>query len=168
VERLEEENRRGIPRFETQVEVTGKAPQAMLDRFLEGIESDCKPGGAPPGGGAPTHVEMREARWHPAASADFIPLLKLLVGTVKGRGEEKYFLYRVNVKGRVSYLLREGRLPDAMAYAAPGTTFELIKGYADANGGAKGLRRLERGFATPEGPSAPPPADWQTSTCRPP
>jgi hypothetical protein len=168
VDRLEEEHGKDIPRFETRVEVTGKAPQVMLDRFLHGIEKDCKPGGAPPGGGAPTHVEMREARGHATPSADVLALLRLLAGALKGRGEEKYFLYRVNAKGRVSYLLREGRIPDAMVYAAPGTSFELIKGYADAKSGANGLRRLERGYATPEGPSAPPPAAWQVSTCPPP
>lgn len=170
VERLEEEQRKGVPRFETQVEVTGKSPQMMLDRFFGGIEYDCTPGGAPPGGGAPTHVEMREARWHPSPSADFeAALLKLMAEAFKGkmRGADKFFLYRVTAKGDVSYILREGRLPDALLYATPGTTYELIRAYADTKSGAKALRRLERGFATPEGSSAPPPADWQTSTCRP-
>jgi hypothetical protein len=169
-ERMEQDRRKGIPRFETQVEVIGKSPQMMLDRFFGGIEYDCRPGGAPPGGGAPSHVEMREARWHPSPSADFeAALLKLIAAAFKGqmRGEEKYFLYRVNTKGNVSYILREGRLPDALVYARPGTTYEVIKAYADTKSGAKALRRLERGFKTPEGSSAPPPADWQTSTCRP-
>lgn len=169
-ERLEEDQRKGILRFETRVEVIGKSPQVMLDRFFGGIEYDCRPGGAPPGGGAPSHIEMREARWHPSPSADFeAALLKLIAEAFKGkmRGEDKYFLYRVNAKGVVSYLLREGRVPDALLYARPGTTYELIRAYADTKSGAKALRRLERGFATPEGSSAPPPADWQTSTCRP-
>jgi hypothetical protein len=169
-ERSEEDRRKDIPRFETQVEVVGKSPQAMLERFFGGIEYDCRPGGAPPGGGAPTHVEMREARWHPSPSADFqAALLKLLGEAFKRetRGQDKYFLYRMNVKGDVRYLLREGRLPAALHYAAPGTTFELIAAYPDTKSGVKALRRMERGFGTPEGPSAPPPADWQTSTCRP-
>lgn len=167
-ERMEKEP---LPRFETQVEVVGKSPQAMLDRFLVGIEYDCRPAGAPPGGGAPTHIEMREARWHPSPSVDFqAALVKLLGRALKGgtRGKERYFLYRVDAKGEVSYLLREGRLPEAVTYATPGTTYEMIKGYADTKSGAKALRRMERGFATPDGSSAPPPADWQTSTCRPP
>lgn len=43
VERLEEERRKDVPHFETRVEVTGKSPQVMLDRFLRGIELDCPP-----------------------------------------------------------------------------------------------------------------------------
>jgi hypothetical protein len=167
---LEEEQRKDIPRFETQVEVIGTSPQVMLDRFLKGIEHDCRPGGAPPGGGAPTHIEMRQARWHPGPSADFqAALLKLLGDAFKGkmRGQDRYFLYRVTANGEVSYLLREGRVPDALLYARPATTYELISAYADTKSGAKGLRRMQRGFGTPEGSSAPPPADWQTSTCPP-
>jgi hypothetical protein len=168
-ERLEEDRRAGVPHFETEVEVVGKSPQVMLYRFLRGIENDCRPGGAPPGGGAPTHIEMREARWNPSPSADLGAALMLIAHALKGttRGQDKYFLYRVNVKGDVSYLLREGRLPDAMLYARPGTTYELIKAYADTKSGGKALRRMERGFATPEASSAPPPAAWQISTCRP-
>lgn len=164
-ERLEKEE---LPRFETQVEVVGKSPQVMLERFLRGIEYDCRPAGAPPGGGAPTHIEMRAARWHPSPSADFqAALIKLIGHALKGksRGEDRYFLYRVSAKGDVSYLLREGRLPEAVTYATPGTTYELIKAYADKESGATGWRRMERGFASPEGSNAPPPADWQTSTC---
>ena len=169
-ERLEEEERKGVPRFETRVEVIGKSPQVMIDRFLGGIEYDCTPGGAAPGGGAPSHIEMREARWHPSPSADFeAALLKLIARTLKGkmRGEDRYFLYRLNAAGDVSYVLREGRLPKALLRARPATTWELISAYPDPKSGVKALRRLERGFTTPEGSSAPPPADWQTSTCRP-
>jgi hypothetical protein len=163
-EQLEKE----LPRFETQVEVVGKSPQVMLDRFLRGIEYDCKPGGAPPGGGAPTHIEMRAARWHPSPSADLQAALIQILGQAfkgKGRGEERYFLYRMNARGDVSYLLREGRLPEAVTYATPGTTYELIKAYADAKSGATAWRRMERGFASPDGSTASPPADWQISTC---
>ena len=167
-ERMEKDGR-DLPRFETQVEVVGQSPQAAIDRLFEGVRGDCRPGGAPPGGGAPTHVEMRQARWHPSPSADFVTLLMLLGKTIKDgrRGEDKYFLYRVSAKGDVSYLLREGRVPDALLYARAGTTYELISAYADTKNGAKALRRMERGFGTPEGSSAPPVADWQISTCPP-
>jgi hypothetical protein len=169
-ERLTEDERKGIPRFEARVEVVGKSPQAMLDRFFGGIEYDCTPSGAPPGGGAPTHVEMREARWHPSPTADFQAALLKLLGEVfksKTRGEDRYFLYRVKTGDGVSYILREGRVPDRLLYATPGTTYELIQGFPEPKSGAKALRRLERGFPTAEAPKAPPPADWQTSTCRP-
>jgi hypothetical protein len=167
---LAEDEKKGVPRFETRVEVVGKSPQLMLNRFFGGIEYDCTPGGAPPGGGAPTHVEMREARWHPTPTADFEAALVKLLGEVfksKTAGDERYFLYRVKTKNDVRYLLREGRLPDTVLYATPGTTYELVQGYADPKSGAKALWRLERGFPTAEAGKAPPPADWQTSTCRP-
>jgi hypothetical protein len=167
---LAEGEKRGIPRFSTRVEVVGKSPQMMLDRFFGGIEYDCTPAGAPPSGGAPTHVEMREARWHPSPTADFEgALLKLLAAVFKDkmRGEDRYFLYRVKTKDGVSYLLRDGRLPERVLYATPGTTYELVEGFPNPKDGAKALWRLERGFATAEAADAPPPADWQTSTCRP-
>jgi hypothetical protein len=167
---MEEDARKGIPRFEDRVEVVGKSPQVMIDRFFGGIEYDCTPGGAPPGGGAPTHIEMREARWHPSPSMDFQSALIALAAQVfknKTRGPDKYFLYRVDAKGEVSYVLREGRIPDAVLYATPGTTYELLRSYPDTKDGVKALHRLERGFATPDAKDAPPPADWQTSTCRP-
>ena len=55
---LEEEAKKGTPRFETSIEVYGKSPQIMLERFFGGVDLECKPGGAPPGGGAapPTGV----------------------------------------------------------------------------------------------------------------
>jgi hypothetical protein len=167
---LAEDEKNGTPRFTTHVEVVGKSPQLMLNRFFGGIEYDCTPGGAPPGGGAPTHVEMREARWHPSPTADFEGALLKLLGAVfkdKTRGEDRYFLYRVKSKDGVSYLLRDGRLPERVLYATPGTTYELVQGFPNPKDGAKALWRLERGFATAESPDAPPPADWQTSTCRP-
>src|SRR5262245_38057205 len=167
---LAEDEKKGIPRFATQVEVVGKSPQIMLDRFFGGIEYDCTPAGAPPDGGAPTHVEMREARWHPSPTADFEGALLKLLGAVfkdKTRGEDRYFLYRVKSRNGVSYLLRDGRPPDHVLYATPGTTYELVQGFPNPKDGAKALWRLERGFATAEAANAPPPADWQTSTCRP-
>ena len=77
--------------------------------------------------------------------------MKLVGEAFKGkkRGEDKYFLYRVNAKGEVSYMLREGRLPGSVFYATPGTTYELLRAYADTKSGVKALRRLERGFSSP-------------------
>jgi hypothetical protein len=169
-ERFAQDERRGIPRFETHVEVVGKSPQAMIDRFFGGVDLECTPGGAPPGGGAPSHIEMREARGHPRPTADFqAALVKVVTELFKDKlkGPERYFLYRVRNKDGVSYLLREGRVPDKVLYSTPGTTYELIEAFSDTKSGARALRRRERGFATAVAPSAPPPADWQTSTCRP-
>ena len=141
----------------------------MLQRYFGGVDLECTPGGAPPGGGAPTHVEMREARGHPSPSLDFLALGKFIAEKLSGRGDEadRYFLYRVQRKDGVSYLLREGRVPDAVLYNSPGTTYELLEGFSDTKSGARAWLRMERGYRTPVAPSAPPPADWQTSTCRP-
>lgn len=168
-QRLAEEERKGTPRFETRVEVVGKSPQMMLDRFFGGIDVECTPGGAPPGGGAPSHIEMREARGHPSPSVDLQALLKIIAEAVKrkARGPDRYFLYRVRGQDGVSYVLREGRVPDRLLYSTPGTTYELLEAFSDSKSGARALQRLERGFPTAVAPSAPPPADWQTSTCRP-
>lgn len=169
-QRLAEEARKGTPRFETGVEVVGKSPRIMLERFFGGADLECTPGGAPPGGGAPSHIEMREARWHPSPSADFqAALLKLITEVFRDKmeGPDRYFLYRVRGKDGVSYLLREGRVPDPLLYRTPGTTYELIEAFPDRKSGARAWRRMERGFPTVVAPSAPPPADWQTSTCRP-
>lgn len=171
IDRLVEERfeawRHAAPRFETMVEVRGTSPQIAIDRLFAAVEFDCAPGGAPPGGGAPTAIEMREARWTVSPSIDFVALAKLIAGALRKHGEDKYFLYRVNAKGDVSYLLREGRLPESLLYARPGTSYELVKAFADPKSGAKAQRRMERGFGTPEASDAPPPAPWQTTTCRP-
>lgn len=168
-QRLAEEDRKGTPRFETQVEVVGKSPQMMLDRYFGGVDLECTPAAAPPGGGAPTHVEMREARWHPSPSADLQAAILKLADLIKGKKDqpERYFLYRLRGNSGVSYILREGRAPHTLLYANPETTFELVAGFPDLGSGTRALRRLEHGFSTPVGPAAPPPAAWQTSTCRP-
>ncbi len=167
-ERLAEEERKGTPRFETRVEVVGKSPQVMLDRFFGGVDLECPPGGAPPGGGAPTEVEMRDARWNLPPYADFLALGKFIADKLNGKGgkAERYFLYRVRGKDGVSYLLREGRAPDTLLYGAPGTTFELVDAFPDLDSGTRAWRRLERAFPTPVGPSASPPPVWQSTTCR--
>jgi hypothetical protein len=167
-QRLAEEERKGTPRFETQVEVVGKSPQVMLDRYFGGVDLECPPGGAPPDGGAPSEVEMREARWHLSPYADFLALGKFIADKLNGKGgkAERYFLYRVRAGDKVSYLLREGRAPDTLLYGAPGTTFELVDAFPDLDSGTRAWRRMERGFPTPVGPTASPPAAWQATTCR--
>jgi hypothetical protein len=161
---LEEEAKKGGLRFETTIEVYGKSPQIMLERFFGGVDLECKPGGAPPGGGAPTEVEMREVRPHPSPYVDFAALGRAIAKKLKGKGPERFFLYRVFNKGRVSYLLREGKVPVG---SLPGVTYDLVAAFADTDSAVRGFKRMERGFPTAEGPDAPPPPTWQTTTCRP-
>ncbi len=167
--RLAEEEAKGVPRFETQVEVTGKSPQMMLDRYFGGVDLECPPGGAPAGGGAPSHIEMREARPPVPPYADFLALGKFIAEKLGGKGNkpERYFLYRVHGKDGASYLLREGRAPESLLHGAPGTTFELVETFSDLDRGTRALRRLERGLPATPGPWESPPPVWQSTTCRP-
>ena len=164
---LEEEAKKGPPRFQTSIEVYGKSPQIMLERFFGGVDLECVPGGAPPGGGAPTEVEMREVRPHPAPYVDFAALGMAVAKKLKGKGPERYFLYRVRNKERVNYLLREGRVPPGTIGALPGVAYDLIAAFPDTDSAVRGWKRMEHGFPTAEGPDASPPPPWQTTTCRP-
>jgi hypothetical protein len=169
---LAEEASKGAPRFETTIEVVGKSPQIMLERFFGGVDLECGPiGSLPPGGGAPTVAETREFRPHPPPTADFGALIaavgQAVAKKLKGKGPEKYFLYRVHSQNGEKYLLREGRVPASWLDTLPGTRFDLVAAFPDLDSGVKGWKRLERGFPTVEGSNAPPPQPWQTTTCRP-
>jgi hypothetical protein len=162
---LEEEAKRGIPRFETSVEVVAKSPQVLLERFFGGLDLEC---GAVPGG-APSETEMRAYRHTPAPYIDLMALARALVKRFKGKGEQRYFLYRaVDKEGRVSFSLREGRLADAAFYNTPGTTFELVETFSDIDNATQAWRRLERGFPTAVATNSGwLPAPWVEAPCRP-
>lgn len=164
---LAEEARKGTPRFETTIEVVGKSPQIMLERFFGGVDLECGPGGAPPGGGAPSDIEMRAVRPHPSPYVDFAALGRAVAEKLKGKGPERYFLYRVHAQEQIHYLLREERVPPSWLQALPGTTYELVAAFPDLDTAVRGWKRMERGFSSPVAPSAPPPPPWQTTTCRP-
>jgi len=155
-----------VPRFETRVDVVAKSPQLMLNRFFGGVDLECSPAGAPPGGGAPTELEMREARWHPSPGIDFLALARAIADKLKAVGPDRYFLYRMRTGDDVNYVLREGRLPPSQLYT-PGTTYELVDAFPDLSSATRAWRRMERGYPTPTAAEVPPPAAWQTSTCRP-
>jgi hypothetical protein len=108
-------------------------------------------------------------RPHPSVSVDFLPLLRSLWGALgRKKGAERFFLYRVESQGRVSFVVRADRVPDSFA-AIPGVTYSLVEAYPDLGSAAAALRRLEQGFARPErnDPGTPPPP-WATATpCRP-
>jgi hypothetical protein len=154
--------------------VVGKSPQVMLERFFGGIDLECAPGGAPKGGGAPTEVEMREARARVTGIPntpylDFAAIANYLAQKLKSRGKEpeKYFIYRVTAKGRVSHVLRGERMPASLLFAVPGTVYELVETFPDIETAVRGWKRIEHGFATVIGPSSSPPPPWAITTCRP-
>jgi hypothetical protein len=169
---LAEEANKGTPRFETTIEVVGKSPQIMLERFFGGVDLECGPvGSVAPGGGAPTVAETRAFRPHLPPSADFGALIasvgQAVAKKLKGKGPEKYFLYRLRSNNGERYLLREGTVPPSWLDSLPGTRFDLIAAFPDLDSGVKGWKRMERGFPSAVGSSAPPPEPWATTTCRP-
>ncbi len=165
---LTEEANKGTPRFETTIEVVGKSPQIMLERFFGGVDLECGPvGSVASGGGAPTVAETRAFRPHPSPSVDFAALGRAVAKKLKGKGPETYFLYRLRSKEGEKYLLREGRVPPSWLESLPGTRFDLVAAFPDLDSGVKGWKRMERGFPSPVSPDAPPPEPWVTTTCRP-
>jgi hypothetical protein len=132
----------GLPRFETSIEVIGKSPQVMFERFLNGPDLGC----------GPTVRNLLGPYFDLAA----------LVRLLKKKGPDRYFLYRVRRSGDVSYWLREDRIRDALLLTAPGVTFELVTAFPDLGSATEGWRRMERGFKT-----ARPPSAWVMIPCRP-
>lgn len=163
---VEKEAEASPPRFKDSVAVDAQTPQAMFERHLEGLHLEC----GPTGGGAPTEIEPRAVRPHASPSADFVPLLKALGRAVrKNKGEDRFFLYRVESSGRTTFVVRTERIPESWRLSAPGTTYTLVEAYPDMASAASGLRRLEQGFVHAErkdsGAPAPP---WATAMpCRP-
>ena len=121
--------------------------------------------------GAPTVAETRAFRPHLPPSADFGALIAALGQAVaqklKGKGPEKFFLYRIRNKDGERYLLREGAVPASWLDTLPGTRFDLVAAFPDLDSGVKGWKRMERGFPSAVSPSVPPPEPWATTTCRP-
>jgi hypothetical protein len=150
-------------RFEDEVDVTGRAPEAALAQHFREFDLEC----GPAGGGPPGHVESREARPHMSPYVDMVALAKLLAGLgSKGKGPERYFLYRLNRGETAVFTVREARLTSAEGMAVGGT-FELVETFADLGSAVRAWRRMERGFGTPIGSDAAPPPPWATTTCRP-
>jgi len=157
------EDHAGDLRFEDEVDVTGRTPEEALAQHFRQFDLEC----GPAGGGPPGHVESREARPHMAPYIDMVALAHLLSGLGgKGKGPERYFLYRMNRGESSVFTVREARLTAAEG-AAPGGTFELVETFPDLGSAMKAWRRMERGFASPIGSDALPPPAWATTTCRP-
>ncbi len=171
--KLAEEARFAPPRFSTSVEVVAKTPQMLLERYFGGVDLECGPAGAPPGGGSPTVEEMRAFRPHTSPTADLLALASALAGQV-GRlvkkrpdGPARYYLYKVVRKDAVSYALREDRVPDSWFYNFPDLAFELVESFSDRDTAVRAWRRMERGFTTPLAPKAVPAPSWVAVNCRP-
>jgi len=162
---VQKEMREGVPRFEDRVDVLGKTPQMMLERFFGGAEVEC---GALPGG-VPSESDMRDARPMPAQAIDLMGAAQALLKALKGedKGPPKYFLYRVRKANDARYELREGKIPVAWMYGGiNGSTFELLQGFSDRDTAVRGLRRMEKGFLTPTPLASERESPWVYKTCR--
>jgi hypothetical protein len=166
--KLEEEARIAPPRFQESIEVVGRSPQMLLERFFGGVDLECGPA---VGGGAPTIEEMRGYRPHTSPTADLMALAMALagkvMGKVKGKPEPLYYLYAVRRSSAVNYALREDRVPDSWFYNFPGVTFELVASFPDRDSAVTAWRRMERGYGTPAAPKVEAIPQWATAPCRP-
>ena len=152
-----------LPRFDTAVEVKGKAPQVMLERLLADTDLEC----GPSVGGAPSEGEMRAYRPHPAPYLDFAALGAALAKKFGPKGPPRYFLYRVSRPGGVSYSLREDPMPAYWSGNVPGATFELVEGFETLQDAVTAWRRVHRGEKRLLYPGAERLPPWVTATCRP-
>ena len=161
---------KGLPRFEEAIEVRDRLQEA-IEGHLRGVDLEC---GASESG-PPTADETRRYRSTSIPPhADFLALGKVLYKGVQrliGPRKPRFFLYAVR-RGRaerVGYVLRDGPVSDSTRAAVPGASWELVASFRDRAEASAALRRLERGFATPqrahEDGRLPP---WVASTCRPP
>jgi hypothetical protein len=154
---LEEEERERLLRFEEHLEVKSRSAGDVLADHFKGIDLEC----GPTSEGAPTDLQSREFRPHPAPHADLTALAQALMGRLKGSGPDRYFLYRVQQGARLSYVVRSERIPATWSEGVAGAMFELIDGYPDLKTATTAWRRLERAHD-----GAAPPL-WATSPCRP-
>lgn len=153
-----------LPRFDTSVDVEEQSPQTALEQRLHVLDLRC----GPPSTGAPTALELRRFMPGVAPSVDFTQLAAGLANKIKRKGGGRYVLYRVTHAGAVSYLLRDGPLPEAWHHNLPDAVYEELGRFPDVASGASALHRMEQGFASPTRttPGEPPPS-WATSTCSP-
>ncbi len=127
---------RGLPRFETTVDVEARSPQSLLNRHFEGM-----PCGAV--GGVAT--ETAPGRPETSPSVDFLSVARALGNVIRARGPERFFVYRLREGERVRYSLREGPVPRDWLSGVNGTLYELVDAFPDRAEAVRALQRLERG-----------------------
>jgi hypothetical protein len=156
-----------LPRFEEKIEVVDRS-QSALDDLLRGLDLSCGPSAT----GPPPTSELNAHRGATIpVHADFLAAAKLLLKGLQRLNHPKprWFLYSAKQGELVRFILREGEVSEAVKRGTPGTTWEELARFHDRGSAADALRRLERGFATPErqanGDRLPP---WVATTCRPP
>jgi hypothetical protein len=162
-----------LPHFEERIEVRD-AYRDALEAHLHGAELEC---GAS-AWGPPTRYEMNGYRGSPIpVHADFTAGAKLLYSMLEGlfsSKEPRWFLYAVRRTtqpgapgpDRITYVIREGRVPEHARLSVPGTSFDLIAGFRGRTEASSALRRLERGFPTLKRAHADdPPPPWFATPC---
>ncbi len=144
-----------VPRFEEEVEVRDRYQEA-LDAYLTAAALECE---APPAEGPPSATELDRFSANPKPpSADLLAAGRLLAGKRKEGEKPRFFLYSVRreeAPERVVYVVRDGELPESARSSIPGTEWKLVGRYSERGKAADALERLERGFASAEGPRDP-------------
>lgn len=137
---------RGLPRFETTVDVEARSPQSLLNRHFEGM-----PCGAV--GGVPTETQAGRPKTSP--SVDFLSVARALGKVLKSTGPDRFFVYRIREGERVRYSLREGPVPRDWLSGVNGTLYELVDAFPDRDEAVRALYRLERGGNAKESTPSP-------------
>jgi hypothetical protein len=144
-----------VPRFEEEVEVRDRYQEA-LDAYLAAAALECEP---PPSEGPPSPAELDRFSANPKPpSADLLAAGRLLAGKLKESEEPRFFLYsirRQEAPERVVYVVRDGEITESARTSIPGTEWKLVGRYSERDKAADALERLERGFASADGPRDP-------------
>ena len=137
---------KGVPRFETKVDVEARSPQSLLDRHFQDL-----PCGAV--GGVPTETTAGRPKTSP--SVDFLGLARSLGRAFQSKGPDRFFIYRIREGERVRHSLREGPVPREWLSGVNGALYELVDAYPGRDEAVRALNRLERGTDPKEPKPAP-------------
>jgi hypothetical protein len=137
---------KGVPRFETKVDVEARSPQSLLDRHFQDL-----PCGAV--GGVPT--DTMAGRPETSPSVDFLSLARSLGWAFRSNGPDRFFVYRIREGERVRHSLREGPVPRDWLSGVNGALYELVAAYPGRDEAVRALNRLERGGDSTEPKAVP-------------
>jgi hypothetical protein len=126
---------RGLPRFETTVDVEARSPQSLLNRHFEGMPCSAV-------GGVPT--ETPAARPQTSPSVDLLSAARALGKALKSKGPDRFFVYRIREGERIRYSLREGPVTRDWLPGVGGRLYELVDVFPDRDEAVRALHRLER------------------------
>lgn len=140
----EHEATEGLPRFETSIEVEGKEPQVLFERFLRDVDLEYGP--TFPSG--PTAAGSYDYRPRPPKKPNFLPFFQWLYRRSQKDLPPRYFVYRISGPAGVYATIRESRLP--LGSLGPGVFFELVGAFPDREAALEEYARVEQEAAAPK------------------